>query len=89
LPGKPSYTGNFEDGFGNKITVHAVANPYETNKEPAVFYNRTTGFGLVEFDTISRDITLHCWPRFKGAVQKETDEFEGWPITINKSAVKH
>ncbi|MDZ7692933.1 MAG: hypothetical protein U5K69_17725 [Balneolaceae bacterium] len=30
LPGRPKNTGNFEDGFGNKMTVYAVGNPMQT-----------------------------------------------------------
>ncbi|MCB1121201.1 MAG: alkaline phosphatase D family protein [Verrucomicrobiae bacterium] len=33
LPGDPYYAGDFLDGFGNHMTVAAVANPYTSNQE--------------------------------------------------------
>ena len=46
LPGKnrkpeaPRYTGDYEDGFGNKITVYAVSNPMFTGLKPSRLYDR-------------------------------------------------
>src|SRR5699024_10475683 len=36
LVGRPKYTGDFKDAFGNRLTVLAAANPVQTNREPAL-----------------------------------------------------
>ena len=82
--GKPKYSGDFEDGFGNKITVLAVSNPVFTNKKPANLYDRATGYGIVRFNRESRDITVECWPRGVDPSQKEASQYPGWPIVINQ-----
>lgn len=85
LPGKPQQTGNFEDGFGNKITVHAIANPHKTGRLPAILYDRVPGYGVVEFDKTESTITLHCWPRQVNPAEQTAAEFAGWPITFKKN----
>jgi hypothetical protein len=80
LPGKPAYTGNFLDGFGNKMTVYAAASPFKTGREPALLYDRATGYGVVEFDKTNKTIVLNCYPRYEHKVQ-----YTGWPMTIAKS----
>jgi hypothetical protein len=82
LPDKPKYTGNFVDGFGNKITVHAVASPSKSGKEPALLYDRVPGYGVVEFDKMAGTITLNCWPREVNPEKKPDGQYEGWPIEI-------
>jgi len=81
--GEPKYTGEFLDGFGNKITVHAISNPVFTGKKPSKLYNRATGYGIVIFNKNTRDITIECWPR--QANPKTDKQYEGWPIIINQS----
>ncbi|WP_163379733.1 alkaline phosphatase D family protein [Cyclobacterium sp. SYSU L10401] len=82
LPGKPAYTGNFHDGFGNKMTVHAVANPRKTGQEPALIHDRSTGYGLVTFDKAQKTMKLECWPRYVDPEKQPDGQFEGWPMTI-------
>lgn len=84
LPGKPRYTGNFVDGFENKITVHAVANPYQSGRQPAPLYDRVTGYGVVEFDKINDEITMHCYPRYANETGNQK-QYDGWPVTIKRS----
>ncbi len=81
--GEPKYTGEFKDGFGNKITVHAISNPVFTGKKPAKLYDRATGYGIVRFNKNNRDITMECWPR--QANPKTDKQYEGWPIVINQN----
>jgi len=81
--GKPKYTGEYLDGFGNKITVHAISNPVFTGKKPVRLYDRATGYGIVRFNKNSRDITIECWPR--QANPKIDKQYTGWPIIINQS----
>ena len=83
LPGQPKYTGNFLDGFGNHMTVHAVANPHQTGREPARIYDRSTGYGIVTFNKAKRDIIIECWPRYADPQDPSTGkQYQGWPITI-------
>ncbi|WP_373515034.1 alkaline phosphatase D family protein [Persicitalea sp.] len=83
LPGKPRYTGKFEDGFKNKITVHAAANPRDTGLKPAIIHDRVTGYGIVKIDPSSRQITMECWKRSADPAQPAADaQYEGWPMTI-------
>ena len=80
---KPAYTGNHEDGFGNKITILAVANPHNMHKEPKILHNRANGYGIVTFDKLKRTIKTECWPRFINPAI-EGSQYPGWPITINQ-----
>lgn len=84
LRGAPAYTGNFYDGFGNRITVHAVANPRKTGVRPAVVYDRATGYGIVTFDKENRTIHTACWPRFIDPQNNPHGQYEGWPQTITQ-----
>ncbi len=81
--GGPRYTGEYLDGFGNKITIHAISNPVFTGKKPAKLYDRATGYGIVRFNKNSRDITIECWPR--QANPKIDKQYDGWPVVINQS----
>lgn len=85
LPGRPTYTGQFEDGFKNKITVHAAASPRLTGLKPAIIHDRATGYGVVKIDPESRQITFECWKRSADPAQPTADsQYDGWPITINQ-----
>jgi phosphodiesterase/alkaline phosphatase D-like protein len=77
-----SYTGNFQDGFGNLMTVMAVSNPVFTGQEPAKLYDRATGYGIVRFNRKTREITLENWPR--DADPEKDRPYKGWPITISQ-----
>lgn len=81
-PNAPEYTGEFEDGFGNKMTVHAVSNPVHTGLDPGALYDRATGFGIVRFHRASRAITIECWARAPD--DENPRQFPGWPITIHQ-----
>ncbi len=83
LPGGgPEYTGDFLDGFGNRITVHASANPRETGLEPAILRNRVTGYGIVTFDKEAERIIVECWPRHVDPRRPGARQYEGWPLSI-------
>lgn len=81
---KPKYTGGFEDGFGNKMTVHAVSNPTFTNKTPSKLYDRATGYGIVRLNKKTREIIMECWPRSANPKNGNADQYTGWPITIQQ-----
>lgn len=80
----PKYTGDFKDGFGNKFTVKAISNPLFTGRKPAKLYDRAAGYGIVKFNKESRDITIECWPRGSKMEQGDSEQYPGWPITINQ-----
>jgi alkaline phosphatase D len=79
----PLYTGRYFDGFGNKISVHAVSNPYISGKEPAVLHDRAPGYGIVKIIKSTQDITFECWPRYSDPGSFNSEQYPGWPITIN------
>jgi hypothetical protein len=85
-PGSPRYTGDFRDGFGNIMTVHAIANPVKTGREPAMLYDRSTGYGIVKLDRNDRTITIECWPRYADPTDPATGgQYSDWPIVINQA----
>ena len=79
----PAYIGDHVDGFGNRITVKAVANPHNMHQEPAILHNRSVGYGLVTFDKQQRTIKTDCIRRFKDPTGSDA-QYPGWPITINQ-----
>jgi alkaline phosphatase D len=80
----PAYVGNHLDGFANKMTVVACANPYKSGKEPAALYDRAVGFGVVTYDKSNRTIRTDCWPRGV-EVDNDQNQYNGWPITIKQT----
>jgi len=84
-PGSLRYTGEYLDGFGNKMTVHAVSNPYMVEVEPTALTHRAPGYGIVTFDRATRKITLANWPRWVDPSRPGATPYEGWPITIDQA----
>jgi hypothetical protein len=83
-PGDPPYTGRYRDGFGNRVTVHAVANPFISGHKPADLHDRATGYGIVRLNRKTREITIECWPRWADPAQPDAQQYLGWPITIQQ-----
>jgi hypothetical protein len=90
IPGKnrraeqPRYTGDFEDGFGNKMTVLAVSNPVFSGLEPGLLYDRATGYGIIRFNRDSRKIVIECWPRRTNPSNQDIRQYEGWPLIVHQ-----
>ncbi len=82
-PGMPDYLGEFLDGFGNRLTMLAVANPSVAENHDKLT-TRAAGFGLVKFDKHTREITLECWPRNVDISQPGAKPYPGWPIRIRQ-----
>ncbi|WP_346882141.1 hypothetical protein [uncultured Algibacter sp.] len=81
----PNYTGDFLDGFQNKITVDAVANPSALQiKEGGKLSTRVAGFGIVKYDKSDRTITFECWGRNVDIKDPNQKQYKGWPITISQ-----
>ena len=82
-PGAPEYTGDHLDGFANKVTNYAAANP---EKKPAgnVLNTRSAGFGIVRLNKKTREITMECWPRNVDVTDSSAKQYPGWPRTISQ-----
>ena len=83
-PGAAHYTGDFNDGFGNMMTVWAVSNPVISGEQPAALYDRTPGYGVIRLRPDSREITFECWPRWVDPLADDARQFNGWPRTISQ-----
>lgn len=78
-------TGDYLDGFGNKMTVWAVGNPAEKNRPGRVLtaHDKSSGFGIVRFNHADRTIKIECWRLgIDAANPMPGDQFPGWPKTI-------
>ena len=90
LPGRPEFTGEYLDPWGNKMTVWAVANPTlaEPKNEDERFaqatdlYSKAPGYGIVRFHKAERKITLECWPR-QADPREPSAQYPGWPVTFS------
>lgn len=72
------FTGRFYDGFRNKLTMQAYANPTTEN-------NNAAGHGIVRFKKSTREITMECWPRHIDVTSPQAQQYPGWPITIKQT----
>ena len=72
------WTGDYEDGLGNLISMLAYANP----KDPSNEEKRSDGFGVARFDKQTHMITFECWPRFSDVSDGDKAQFPGWPIAV-------
>ncbi len=81
LPHSPRNTGEFTDGFGNRLTIHAVANPMQFGVLPTALNNRAPGFGSVEITRADHKIVLTNWPRW-ASIAKGDKPYPGWPVTV-------
>ncbi|UCD62081.1 MAG: alkaline phosphatase D family protein [Flavobacteriaceae bacterium] len=68
------WTGDYLDGFGNKISMKAYVNPERPSSGG--------GYGLIRFNKKEKNITFECWPRNADVTRGDAAQFEGWPITI-------
>ena len=84
-PGAARYTGEFRDGFGNRITVHAVSNPARTGRQPARLHDRSPGYGILRFQKATRRVTIECWPRGVDPSRPDARQYPGWPITVDQT----
>ena len=92
-PGMPEYTGRFYDGWGNKITVWAAANPfsflieddYRGDGRATLDYLRDggLGYGIVRFDTAKQTVTFESWPVYGNPQNiRSREQHPGFPKTI-------
>jgi hypothetical protein len=83
-PDSPRYTGRHRDGFGNRMTVYAVANPVDSGQEPAALYDRVPGYGIVRLDRETRAVTIEAWPRWVDPAAPGAAQYLGCPVTLDQ-----
>jgi hypothetical protein len=84
-PGAPEYTGDHLDGFGNKITLYAAANPDKRPTSGDKLTTRAAGFGIIRLNKRMREITMECWPRNVKISSPDAQQYPGWPRTISQT----
>jgi len=72
------FTGDYVDGLGNKITMHAYANIVGPDK-------LSDGFGIVRFNKKEKSVTFESWDRFTDVTKKGAQQMPGWPRTIRQT----
>ena len=81
-------TGEYLDGFGNKVYVYAVGNPEvgtEKNRYDKA-HQKGSGFGLVTVDTQAKTYKLEAFRFLIDATDgKPSNQFPGWPLTIHQN----
>lgn len=81
----PTYTGDYLDGFQNKMTVLAAANPTLPEiEEGGKLSTRAAGYGIIKYHKKNRTITFECWARNIDITNPKSKQYKGWPITINQ-----
>jgi alkaline phosphatase D len=80
--------GDFLDGFGNKVTVHAVFNPQAVDHEPRIVNQRAPGFGIIVFDRAQGTTTVTIWPRWEDPSRPGAKPVPGWPVVIGKDGTR-
>jgi len=80
IPGSPlPWTGDYLDGFDNKISMIAYANPDPLRKD---MQGWADGWGLIRFKKKSSEVSFECWPRFADVTKPGAKQFPGWPVTV-------
>ncbi|AZM48704.1 hypothetical protein DMB38_25540 [Streptomyces sp. WAC 06738] len=90
LIGTTEHTGDLTDGFGTRPRVLAVANPrvsfadyragYPTGQGVGESSLKREGYGIVRVDPAARAFTLGSWPWDGHPHDRETRQFDGWPV---------
>jgi len=80
VPGSPlPWTGDYEDGLGNPISIAAYANPEDRKDER----KRGDGYGIARFDFATDRVEFECWPRFPVVgPDGNPRQYPGWPVTV-------
>ena len=83
-PGASEDTGDHLDGFHNRVTCYAVANPDEAPAGGDRLTTRAAGFGVMRLNKRTRKITMECYPRNVDIGDPTTKQHLGWPMTIDQ-----
>jgi len=94
-PDEPDYTGDFFDGFGNRMTIRAVLDPDSSfpktyrNKDGSILDTHLascSGFGMLHFNKSELTITFESWPIFDAETPPgDHRQHPGWPCSISVS----
>jgi hypothetical protein len=94
VPGSPlPWTGDYLDGFHNKISMIAYANPHDARSRVTAWEKDEAnglgvnegwadGYGLIRFRKSSGEVVFECWPRFADVSKPGAAQFPGWPVTV-------
>lgn len=82
-PDAPLYTGRYLDGFGNRMTVHGIANPSQNGVEPARLHSRAPGYGIARVNRAARTVTLEAWERHMDPSGSGATPYPGWPVVVS------
>jgi alkaline phosphatase D len=83
--GAAENTGDFNDSFGNLLTVHAVANGAKNPSKQLLLQlmdDKTSGIGIVRFHKKRQEITFESWP-YLADPKKPGTQFPGWPVSVS------
>lgn len=78
-------TGEYLDGLGNRVTVHAIGNPARKNRPGRIntLHDKSSGYAVVRMNKPNQTITMECWRLLVDVANpKPADQFPGWPKTI-------
>lgn len=85
LPGQGPAFGDHFDGWGNKVTMLAFANPgKKMGREPAELHDGMAGYGIVRFKQNTREISMENWPRY--ASRGNGSPYDGWPVKVPQAS---
>ncbi len=76
------WTGDYLDGFNNKISMMAYVNPENGMRSGAAAHSKGGGYGLIRFYKKEQTTTFECWPRYVDVTKEDAKQYEGWPITV-------
>lgn len=80
-------TGEYLDGFGNRIFVYAIGNPEVGTKSNRYekAHQKGSGFGLVTVDTQAKTYTIDSFRFLVDASDgNPSNQFPGWPVVIHQ-----
>lgn len=84
-------TGEYLDGFGNKVYVYCTGNPAVATKRDRYerAHQKGSGFGFVTIDTAKKTYTLDAYQFNVDPTDGNPDnQFPGWPITLAQAENK-
>jgi phosphodiesterase/alkaline phosphatase D-like protein len=83
------YAGQWFDAFDNRISMYAVRNPeLPSDRAPTsdvlqYMQDKSSGYGILRFDTDERTITMEAWPVLSDPSGGEDEQMDGWPLTVD------
>ncbi|NQT86514.1 alkaline phosphatase D family protein [bacterium] len=79
------HTGRYRDGFGNRVSMFAYANPDPKRPKLGKWGARAAGHGIIRFNKKTRKMTIECWPRGCDVENPEHKQYPGWPRTFSQA----